>query len=429
MPDDDIMDLTEVVKPGQKTEAAATPDFGSDLDALLQGLDNGATGKVAPQNGPDLASFGTKPSDGHVVNPNEDIELPALSDLDALLAELGVENTPKATAKPVSPEPDFDDLDAASYRSGEEAAAPQPAQPAPAGPAPAAPIQAQAAPAQAPVAPKPAPVPPVQAQAASAQTPIAPAAAAPAASPTGGIDLGELDAMLDKVLLAAPRRPARDSAAKTADDSAGDTPVNQAAQPAAPVSPAAPAAPIPSVAPAAPDEDDDILELELSAVEPGSLPQPPVAAPTPDAPAPAAPVIDEFEAAASAAAIQPTAPAQPADPFEAAQAAAPVPPAAPVQATAPVQPVVAQIAPEPDEALATHMDAQPDAPGVKADESASSDFEVELEALRTQVGELQTELASLRAGFESLQANLEKSAAQAAAKVIREELAALASTL
>ena len=107
MSDDDILDLVDIVQEGkvkEKTEElslagmeydAPGHDYGNDLDALLMKATDHSVGSSA-DGGTELLENGVplghgEPADGHKVDPNEELELPPLSDLDALLVELGVD--------------------------------------------------------------------------------------------------------------------------------------------------------------------------------------------------------------------------------------------------------------------------------------------------------------------------------------------------
>ncbi|MDL2314390.1 hypothetical protein LJC36_05360, partial [Desulfovibrio sp. OttesenSCG-928-C14] len=137
MADDDIIELTEVVKPAEGAEPGGEPagedqpDFGADLDALLSGLGDTPSQPVAKEaetaRPAPAAPQGSPTPDGHVVNPNEEIDMPSLTDLDALLQELGVEDdAPQTQSGPAPVNPD-----ALSDDAGGDAPA-QDASPAPA---------------------------------------------------------------------------------------------------------------------------------------------------------------------------------------------------------------------------------------------------------------------------------------------------------
>jgi Meckel syndrome type 1 protein len=282
--DDDILDLTEVVDEGGASAPGGPPgpdeaigaDFGADLDALLDSL----TAENAPASAPPVpappapqkpiaAPIANPTPPDHAVDPDETLPASATSDIDSLLAELGVADTPRPPAPERAPAPApapgktaaiVDDLpeDLAELMHG----------------AP-------------PVGPVSAPIPiPAPSPAASAPVP------APAPAPTGDtsipqvddvgaedtIDLNELDALLDNMLATAP---VPGPAAAPAPAPAPAPVVAAAPAPApAPVSapgpvpeaavsmpqPAVPAAPPPS-APPVPPAPDPVLDARLGALE------------------------------------------------------------------------------------------------------------------------------------------------------------------
>lgn len=222
--DDDILDLTVVAAPGAgagaspKPAIGESPDFGADLDALLDSLAPDGTVsapsrapqyKAAAPGSPVAAPIEDQTPVSHKVDPNEDMALPETSDIDSLLAELGAdipaeEPEPPAAAPPAArtpaSRPDATRPDAAS--------APLPEFDA---------ILAQAQAAEAKKAAEEAAVPagPSAAAPPAAQHGTAPQNAAPPAAPDSGaeesLDLNELDALLDDILAAAPEvsAPAR----------------------------------------------------------------------------------------------------------------------------------------------------------------------------------------------------------------------------
>ena len=154
--DDDILDLTVVAEPGKpaapKKDAFAGPggpaDFGADLDALLDslGADGSVTASASPR-GPatptaQAAPIADQTPVDHAVDPDEKMAMPEMSDIDSLLAELGVdvpapaqpEAEPAAPKAPAAPLPEFDALLAQAQKAEAEklaADAPCLAEPAP----------------------------------------------------------------------------------------------------------------------------------------------------------------------------------------------------------------------------------------------------------------------------------------------------------
>lgn len=257
MADDDIIELTEIVKEGRAlvqgapetgvsqapaavslpddepplpadfhaesvapapeappAPSAQVPDFGADLDALLQNYDNPAASAepapVAAPGGAVATPIANQAAGDRTVDPNEELDLPPLSDLDALLEELGIQDngSPENATPQGAPSPG-DDLDA--VRS--------PGLASPAGR-------------------------------------VAPAPSAPesvALADDDGIDLNELDALLDNVLASAPKQHSAPAAA----------PKPAQAEPAAPAPKAA--APVHTAVPLA-DVDVTALQAEVAAL-------------------------------------------------------------------------------------------------------------------------------------------------------------------
>ncbi|SBW03396.1 putative Predicted protein [uncultured delta proteobacterium] len=129
--DEDILDLTVVAEPGKPAVKTDGPpemgdsdgpvDFGADLDALLDSL--GADGTVtapaakAATAKPVAAPIADQTPVDHTVDPDEEMAMPEMSDIDSLLAELGAEIPAVAEASAPAPEPkaaapmaEFDDL-------------------------------------------------------------------------------------------------------------------------------------------------------------------------------------------------------------------------------------------------------------------------------------------------------------------------------
>lgn len=217
--DDDILDLTEVAEPGKGADGPPEPgnggaDFGADLDALLDSLapDGTVSAPASPSSAaapesPVAAPIKDQTPVAHQVDPNEEMAMPETSDIDSLLAELGADiptdafDPPAEEApapKAAAPVADFDNLlaqaqAAEAEKAAEEAAAPVAvaAEPEPA-PEPVAAAQ--------PVAAEPEPEP-VMEEAPSASAPPAPEMEADDAD---SLDLNELDALLDDILATAP---------------------------------------------------------------------------------------------------------------------------------------------------------------------------------------------------------------------------------
>jgi hypothetical protein len=119
---DDIVDLLEIVKPGNAVPfRSATPekadDFSADLEAIL--------GQAADaENNPDAAPptpFPDPTPVDHAVDPDETLSMPSMDDLNNLLASLGADSGPASSA-PAPPQekgaalPDLDALPMAGQR-------------------------------------------------------------------------------------------------------------------------------------------------------------------------------------------------------------------------------------------------------------------------------------------------------------------------
>jgi predicted nucleic acid-binding Zn-ribbon protein len=227
--DDDIVDLLEVVKPG-KTIAGQTGDAAADFEAMLHKLsDDVEGGGEAPFPDPNPVDY--------TVDHNEELELPDMADVDALLETLG-ESAGGTSAKDRAQDPlaggdaqaakaedvSVEDLDAMPLGGrhdlpesvtidddfladlGGEADAPAPDKAA--GSAPDLDLDIDALLGEAPAAPeKPASkkIPPsLQPKAAPDKKPQAPAAESKSGASRDEVDLNELDALLDDVLAGAP---------------------------------------------------------------------------------------------------------------------------------------------------------------------------------------------------------------------------------
>lgn len=251
MADEDIIELTQIVKeghtsarvaatpaaPAQAVDSASgvpplpaatpAPDFGADLDALLQSYDSsvasdtaaGAVPAARPGATPptEAAATALKPAEavaapianqdnsGRAVDPNEELDLPPLSDLDALLEELGVrDNTAGDISSPMLGL--GDDLDAMPAPG--VAVVLEPMHQAPIA-APAAHDLDLAAVAAGVAASKAAPDPTGGNMSVTEMSLEDMSGPAPSVSPmdneVDGIDLNELDALLDSVLASAPK--------------------------------------------------------------------------------------------------------------------------------------------------------------------------------------------------------------------------------
>lgn len=251
--DEDILDLTVVAEPGKQPDAPASQadappepgapgmDFGADLDALLDSLapDGSITAPAtAPEPAapaePVAAPIADQTPVTHTVDPNEEMAMPEVADIDSLLAELGAD-IPAASAAPEQPAPpasepapevsappaaapiaDFDSIlaqaQAADAAKAEEEAAQTTPEPTPVVEASPEPVAEAAPVASAEPEPVPAPTAPaelaVAEEALAATPPTAPETAKEAdftpESEEESLDLNELDALLDDILATAP---------------------------------------------------------------------------------------------------------------------------------------------------------------------------------------------------------------------------------
>ena len=252
--DDDIFDLTDVVNQGAASGPTPGPDappavgggsgadFGADLDALLDSLTGDTLAPTEPAPGqpvappPSAAPIKDPTPADHPVDPHETIPEAESSDIDSLLAELGIAESdspaPKPAAAAVSPQesrdsaakprPVLDDLpeDLAAVMAplphpasdgsevGLKAAAARapiameelpdlsmpPAAASRAGDAGAAPAAFEAPAASAPAFPEDI----------AAASPVAPGAPRSSGTEAENIDLHGLDALLDTMLSSAP---------------------------------------------------------------------------------------------------------------------------------------------------------------------------------------------------------------------------------
>ena len=247
--DEDILDLTEVAEPGKKFDGPPEPgmDFGADLDALLDSLGMGDDAPVPPavQAAPptQAAPIADQTPVDHTIDPDEELAMPEMSDIDSLLTELGaIPPTPeKPTASPASaPMPEFDSI-LAQAQAAEAAKAEEEAQAAASIPESVvdpfeAALMAEQKPAAdpfeaaiTPKAPQPVAIT-IQSTKGSVQTPDVPKAT----QAEDDIDLNELDALLDDILATAPEMsaPAASPAAEPIPvQKAADTPMPNTAPP------------------------------------------------------------------------------------------------------------------------------------------------------------------------------------------------------
>ncbi|GHV51109.1 hypothetical protein FACS1894168_3060 [Deltaproteobacteria bacterium] len=403
--DEEILDLTEVAEPGKPVDAiaqdatslgAADPkgDFGADLDALLDSLSPGAPAVEAP-NAPAVASppetpfVPTKPvaapiedqvPANHPIDPHEAMGVPEMADIDALLAELGAAVPEDAAATP----------EAVTADPSDTAAAPTPDS-----------TVAQALPS------------PKAAEAASAAVSAIPAVpASPAGAP-----IADFEGILAQAQAADKQKAAEETAARIASVTPTPAPAAKAAQPVAlsqPVIPPQPviqAQPVASSLPAAADAEErealDLNELDALLDEIVAI-APKMKAPAESAPAPApvsAPPAEEGEddevIAVPDMALMP--------PFE------------------------------PDPALLARLQRLEDAVEVLetvnnnqiSDEMVQDMVEKKIAMLLEPGHPLMEKIISsviavmMGEGDDTFRVNLEKMSAAAAAKVIREEIAAL----
>ncbi|MDR2503128.1 MAG: hypothetical protein LBD82_01890 [Deltaproteobacteria bacterium] len=527
MADEEIIELTDIVKPGQaagarpgagpgdaapeRAVAGGSPqeegpkeevkaeknEFGADFDALMQFdalLRKEVTGGKEEEQPKDPLKVSAAPVTdptpaGHVVDPNEELSLPPLSDLDSILKELGVSDTP-GKDRPTPPTPP---------QAVSTPPAPPPVAPAAPPAAPSAPAPAVTAPVSSPVAPSApvvsaappqvaAPPPPVATAAVTVAPPAPPAAAqtqmeqldlaalaagvaaaqaapaqsvpaaplaAPAAAASDDVDMAGLDTLLDTVLAAAPRSAAPRQAP------AVPVPVPPSAAPAAPapvLSPVAPAAPAavstPVVSPAAPAAAPQAERKPAKEALPpeavkgvldnfaGALSQPSAAS----APAPAA-----APAAVSTPVVSP-APSAPAPQTNRKPAKEELPPgevkvvldnfagALSRPSAASAHPAVhaadqAEHAHKQHHIVSTAAPAAATARPIKTVSLGQTsvvkaadktpETDAALVSLRAEAENLRKELSSVKAELDDLRLNMTKHAAAAAAKVIREEIVAL----
>lgn len=219
--DEDILDLTVVAEPGsQQTAPLDGPpepsgpgaDFGVDLDALLDSLGADAA-EHSPQPSPAPATPAVPESPAspiaapiadqtpvdHTVDPDEEMALPEMSDIDSLLAELGAE----PPASPVAAE--ADEIPAVAAAPAQQ----------PASSVPMAEFDGLLALAQAAEAQKAEEEEAVAAPEAIPE-PVAAPRGAPDADDGEDLDLNELDALLDDILATAPEMSAPASEPPTA---------------------------------------------------------------------------------------------------------------------------------------------------------------------------------------------------------------------
>ena len=267
MDDEDIIDLTDIIEKGvarapkadeldsqlsdlsdpvsEKTAPSINLDMDADIDALLAQMSDSAADD-SPGSLPDPAAPGTPSApltdqDGHVVNPDETLDMPGMTEVDSLLQELDMPpqpEEPSATAPSVEPSsPTAEELDSLLDGLLDGPAAPA-AAPAPAPPPPVADVDdldallAGDAPApEAAVAV--ATVPPIAMDDLDALLQDNATAAADAAPPQENTDAPHtLDALddLDALLQSDAAAPAPPVAAKTAPAPAPATPATPATE-------------------------------------------------------------------------------------------------------------------------------------------------------------------------------------------------------
>ena len=91
--DDDIVDLLEVVSPGKKAGSASNQD--ADINAEIDGLLD-----AMPQEESASIPFPDPTPVDHLVDPDEELEMPSMDDLDDILHSLGASPAPKTSAEP-----------------------------------------------------------------------------------------------------------------------------------------------------------------------------------------------------------------------------------------------------------------------------------------------------------------------------------------
>jgi flagellin-like hook-associated protein FlgL len=459
--DDDIIELTEVVKPGgaridvppaPAKNSGAAPAIGhaagrdeksdlllSDLDALLEelGVADQPKAPVAPpaKAAPGFVQPGVSPPGAQQTEPKAALSSDAdILDLVTALPDPGKKGTaPAAAAAPI----------AATVQTTPVQTARKPAspdlekinavidglQPPPAQPEQAAVPVAQGLPGGLPGAEKPAsPASQTEQDIVSILEDVDAATAAPQAAPSppeppasrsaqenDGIDLNELDAMLDQVLSVAPKNKRDAPTAKTGAPASSPAPAASVAAPAASV--ASPAAKL-----SAPDDADVgtmLREAELKQNSPAASPAASAEIVKPDVRA----MPPEAELKQKSPAASPAASA------EIAKAEEEQPAGLPRQAEA--MPQNMRITPKAKPALRAKItplsNVQPSAPG--GEQTALSRAQAEIRQLIKQVDDLRTEnrefknrITSLNSEILDLRDNIEKHAAKAAARVIREEL-------
>jgi len=130
--DEDVVDLLEVVKPGKTLSKAsdADEDFSADLESMLDTLSKAEQAKAAEEG---MQPFPDPTPVDHEVDPHESLAMPAMDDFDDILNALGASPPPAAENAldeqdaldmfPATPMPDLDAVPVA--QSGAVATAPK----------------------------------------------------------------------------------------------------------------------------------------------------------------------------------------------------------------------------------------------------------------------------------------------------------------
>ena len=113
--DDEVIDLLEVVKPGKtvsKSKAKASDadeDFSADLESMLDTLSKVEQAKAAEE---DAQPFPDPTPVSHVVDANESLDMPSMDDLDHILNTLGApkQSSSSVESADVPDIPSFDDM-------------------------------------------------------------------------------------------------------------------------------------------------------------------------------------------------------------------------------------------------------------------------------------------------------------------------------
>lgn len=296
--DEDIIDLTDIIEKGAPQALTAKSPAGAELDAQLQDLFGGSSSAPVVPAGvesdidallSEMDRESTAPSPlgapgigggERVVDPNEQLEMPGMAEVDSLLQSMDIppQPDPQSSASTPPPAEDLDEL-LTSLLDSADSGAVSPEQVVPTPVLPAEP-RAKETPGSDDF------LDDLDAlfQQNASKVASSTASAAPVPPPASSVDLlDDLDALLGSGPAAAPAAPAAPVAPSVAPPSAASVPVGKTA--------AAPASPASGV-----DLLDDLDALLGSGpvVAPSAAPAPPVAPPTSSAPAagPDAPVPD-----------------------------------------------------------------------------------------------------------------------------------------